>query len=475
MTYLQPALWIGGTRVVGAGETLAVTNPATGKVVASFRGAASCDVSSAVAAAETAFEVWRQTSCIERERVMRRAADEVRAAGEVIAAALVVENGKPLAEACAEVQATAEVLDFYAGEARRSYGRTIPARTQFGRIATVREPVGVVAAFVPWNFPAVNLVRKLAPALAAGCTVVAKPAEETPATGLAIAECLHRAGLTSGAVNLVYGNPGEISSALIEALPIVKISFTGSTVVGRQLAGQAGVALKRMTMELGGHAPVIVCGDVDVDRAADMAAAAKFRNAGQTCNSASRFYVHRSIYERFIERFAANASAVRVGAGMSPETTMGPLSNERRVLAVQALVDDAIARGARLVAGGRRMSVPGFFFEPTVLADVPAVAEVLKKEPFGPVAPIVPFDEIAEAVSYANSTRFGLAGYVLTEHGPTARRLAAEIRSGVVAVNSFVAAYPETPFGGLGESGWGHEGGPEGIEAYLQTRLISEA
>ena len=474
MAYPEPALSIAGLRTVGTGEYITVTNPATGKIVATFAGASLSDISNAARAAEKAFRTWSKVSGIERDRVLRRAAEEVRSAAEAIAKIIVVENGKPLAEARAEVQASADVLDYYAGEARRCYGRAIPPRTPFGRMVTVREPVGVVAAFVPWNFPAVNLMRKLAPALAAGCALVVKPAEETPGTALLLADCMHRAGLPAGTVNILYGNPGEISSALIASPAISKISFTGSTAVGRQLASQAGRALKRTTMELGGHAPVVVCGDVNPDRAADMAAAAKFRNAGQTCNSASRFYVHRSVYDRFVERFAANACAIQLGDGMSPTTTMGPLSNQRRVVAQQHLVDDAVARGARLVTGGRFVPAPGFFFEPTVLADVPADAAIMVEEPFGPIAPIVAFDEIDEAVAFANSTRFGLAGYVLTDHAPTARRLAAEIRTGVVAINGFVAAYPEAPFGGLGDSGWGHEGGPEGIDPYLQTRFISE-
>jgi succinate-semialdehyde dehydrogenase / glutarate-semialdehyde dehydrogenase len=474
MDYPPPSLYWDGQRQHGRGRSLTVRNPATAEVLCTFAGASADDLALALSSAQAAFSGWRQLPGHEREGLLRRAADLLRADVERVAAAIVAENGKPMAEARAEVGASAEVLEFYAGEARRIYGRTIPARMASGRMRTLREPLGVVAAFTPWNFPAINLVRKIVPALAAGCTVVVKPAEETPATALLVAEILGQAGLPAGALNVVYGDPAEISSTLIAMPQVRKISFTGSTAVGRVLAAQAGGALKRMTMELGGHAPVVVCADANPEHAADKAAAAKFRNAGQTCNSASRFYVHRTIYERFAMRFAMQARAVRVGDGSDPQTVMGPLSNARRIPALGALVDDAVQRGARLLAGGAAIERPGYFFQPTVLADVPPGCAILREEPFGPVAPIVPFDSLDEALALANGTPFALASYVISDHAPSIALLSTRLAAGVVGVNTFVAALPETPFGGWGDSGWGHEGGPEGIEPYLQTRFINE-
>ena len=474
MEYPDLSLFIGGIKYAGHDAALTVVSPASGKVVGRFKGASEADIDKAIQCAQSAFVGWRETTAVVRESILRRAADLMRADVSKIAATIVTENGKPIAEAGAELLAAADVVDFYAGEARRIYGRTIPARSALGRMTTYKEPVGVVAAFTPWNFPAINLVRKLAPALAAGCTVVAKPAEETPGTALLIAECFSKAGLPSGALNILYGDPAAISSRLIASTFINKISFTGSTAVGRELARQAGGALKRMTMELGGHAPVIVCSDADSEAAADKAAAAKFRNAGQTCNSASRFYVHRSIYERFVERFASNANAISVGDGINPSTNMGPLSNVRRVVAAKFFVQNAVDLGARLVAGGSAVEGNGFFFQPTVLADVPAAAAIMRQEPFSPVAPITAFDDLEEAVLLANSTDFALASYVISDHAPSIRMLTTKIQAGVVGVNTFVASLPESPFGGWGSSGWGAEGGPEGIEPYLQTRFINE-
>jgi succinate-semialdehyde dehydrogenase / glutarate-semialdehyde dehydrogenase len=390
MSHLAASLLINGRRREGKGAVIQVVDPATGEVIGTLLGASMDDVDAAAAAAQTALASWSAHPAIGREAVLRRAAAAVRDMAPRIAGTIVSENGKPFAEALAEVGATADTLDFCAGEVRRLYGRTIPARVAGSRMFTLREPVGVVAAFTPWNFPAINFIRKVAPALAAGCTVVAKPAEETPTAALMVAECLQDAGLPAGALNLVYGVPAHISGRLIASPLVRKISFTGSTAVGRELAMRAGAELKRSTMELGGHAPVIVCADADPEAAADKVAMAKFRNAGQTCNSASRFYVHRSIYERFVRRFAQNADKVVVGPGTDPATTMGPLSNPRRIPALQALIRDALERGARLAAGGSPIDRPGYFFQPTVLADVAPDSAVMAQEPFGPVAPVAP-------------------------------------------------------------------------------------
>jgi len=475
MTFPEIGLIIAGDRRAGSGPALAVTDPATAEVVARYAGAGPAEVDAAIAAAGTTLPGWRDTPAGERSAILRRAATLLRARIEGLAPVLVTENGKTLPEARGELLATAETLEFFAEEGRRAYGRVIPARQAGARLITLRAPVGVVAAFAPWNFPALNLARKIAPALAAGCTVVAKPAEETPATPLALADCLHEAGLPPGVLNLVFGVPAEISRQLIASPIVAKISFTGSTAVGRLLAAQAGERLKRTTMELGGHAPVIICDDTDPERAAAMVAAAKFRNAGQTCNSASRFYVARRIHDRFVDRLAALARDLVVGSGHDPRSQMGPLANARRVAAVEQLVADAWGRGARIAAGGARLPRPGFFHAPTVLADVPDDALILAEEPFGPVAPVMAFDSLDEAVTRANATPFGLASYVLTDHAPSARRLSAELRAGVVGINTFTAALAEAPFGGIGDSGWGHEGGAEAIDAYLQTRLVHEA
>ncbi len=475
MTFPEIGQIIAGGRRAGSGPALAVTDPATAEVVARYAGAGPAEVDAAIAAAGTTLPGWRDTPAGERSAILRRAAALLRARIEGLAPVLVTENGKTLPEARGELLATAETLEFFAEEGRRAYGRVIPARQAGARLITLRMPVGVVAVFAPWNFPALNLARKIAPALAAGCTVVAKPAEETPATPLALADCLHEAGLPPGVLNLVFGVPAEISRQLIASPIVAKISFTGSTAIGRLLAAQAGERLKRTTMELGGHAPVIICDDADPERAAAMVAAAKFRNAGQTCNSASRFYVARRIHDRFVDRLAGLARDLVVGNGHDPRSQMGPLANARRVTAIEQLVADAWGRGARIVAGGARLPRPGFFHAPTVLADVPDEAQILAEEPFGPVAPVMAFDSLDEAVTRANATPFGLASYVLTDHAPSARRLSAELRAGVVGINTFTAALAEAPFGGIGDSGWGHEGGTEAIDAYLQTRLVHEA
>lgn len=474
MTYPLPSLWIDGRPCRGDGAPLHVLDPATEGVVAEFNGAAPADVQRAVASAQQGFETWRATPAVERERVLRAAARAMREDAAALAALIVRENGKLLREAAAEVEAGADTFDFYAGESRRLYGRTLPPRSLQARLATFREPVGIVAAFAPWNFPAVNLIRKLAPALACGCAVIAKPAEETPATALAIARYLAGAGLPAGAFTLLYGDPAEISAALIASPAVAKLSFTGSSAVGRILAGQAGAALKPCSMELGGHAPVIICADADAGAAAALVAAAKFRNAGQSCNAASRFYVHRSRYDAFVAALAKAAAAITVGPGDDAASGMGPLSNARRLDAMTGFVADALGKGARLAAGGARLRRPGFFFAPTVLAEVPADAAVMRAEPFGPIAPVVAFDDLEQALALANDSMFALAGYVMTEHAPTARRLFAGLRAGAVGINTLTVALPEAPFGGWGDSGWGQEGGAEGLEPYLKSRLLHE-
>lgn len=466
-----------GSRRIGLGERASrpVLNPANEDEIGAFPVAREDDLDEAISAARSAFAQWRGTTPWQRGAVLHEAARQVRVRADRIARALVMDNGKPLAEAAAEVSAAADTLEWFAEEARRIYGRVFGGRAPDSRFMTSREPLGVVALFAPWNFPAVTLVRKLAGALAAGCTVIAKPAEETPAAPSLLADCLLDAGLPPGVLNLVFGDPAQISKRLIQSPDVAKISFTGSTAVGRLLASLAGENLKRMTMELGGHGAAIICADVDPVRAADMAAAAKFRNAGQVCNAASRFIVHRSIYQQFAARFAARALALRVEDGFDPAVEMGPLANRRRVEAMEALTANAVAEGGRLLAGGKRLDRHGYFFAPTVVADVPPQARVMIDEPFGPIAPIVPFDDIGEAVDMANATSYGLAAFAMTKDIATARRLTRDMQAGVIGLNSFSVAFPETPFGGIKNSGWGLEGGSEGIEAYLTTKFVHEA
>lgn len=479
MLHPSPSLLIDGRRQAGGGAPFRIVDPATGSVLSESPGASVDDIDAAIDAADAAAAGWAATHPFARAKVLRHAAAALRQRSEAAASLITAENGKPLAEARAEVAASAEVLEFYADEATRIAGSVRPGRGADSRIVTVREPVGTVAAFAPWNFPMINIVRKIAPALAAGCAVVAKPAEETPGAPLVLAEVLLEAldagGHPRGAIGILYGDPAMISSRLIAAPSVRKISFTGSTAVGRQLARLAGEHLKRSTLELGGHAPVIIAPDAHPITAAAMVAAAKFRNAGQTCNSASRFYVHSSIRPAFVAELARLADAVKVGDGRDPETTMGPLSNARRLAGVETHVADALAKGARLVAGGTRLDRPGFFHAPTVLDDVPANARIMQEEPFGPVAPVVGYDTLDEALALANASPFGLAGYVVSCDAPTIRRLTRQMRAGAIGVNTFVVALPEAPFGGLGDSGWGHEGGSEGLDPYLQTRMFHEA
>jgi succinate-semialdehyde dehydrogenase/glutarate-semialdehyde dehydrogenase len=474
--YPALSLLIDGAEIMHTeGGSVPVVNPATGFEIGRLPVATAKELDLAIAAAERGLGVWRAVPAIERARVLRRAAQLIDERIETMAPHLTSENGKPLSEARAELRVAAETFDWFADEARRIYGRVIPPRIPELRLSAERAPVGVVAAFSPWNFPAVTSAKKIAPSLAAGCAMVLKPAEETPATPLAIARCLIDAGLPAGVLNLVYGDPAAISAHLIAAPAVRKVTFTGSTAVGRSLARQAADGLKRLTMELGGHAPVIVCGDVDVHRTAELSSAAKFRAAGQICSAPSRFIVARQAYPSFFEALAAAASKIRVGDGLDPGTQMGPLANERRLRALEALTTDAIGRGARLVFGGRRVGNAGFYFEPTVLADVPPTARIMQEEPFGPVAAVVPFDSLEEALAIANGTALGLAGYVFSQDAATARRIAGELETGLVGINTFAISLAETPFGGVKASGYGLEGGSEGIEAYLVTKFISEA
>lgn len=473
-TYSDTQLFIDGAwRPATGGRTIPVVNPATAQAIGKVAWADKSDLDAALAATAKGFEVWRKMSAYDRARLMRRAADNLRARAEEIAVMMTLEQGKPLAQSRMETLAAADIIDWFAGEAPRAYGQVIPARAPDVVQMTLKLPVGPVAAFTPWNFPINQVVRKMSAALAAGCSIIVKAPEETPASPAALIKAFADAGIPAGVINLVYGVPAEISEYLIPHPVIRKISFTGSTPVGKQLAALAGLHMKRATMELGGHAPVIVADDVDVESVVGMMVANKFRNAGQVCVSPTRFLVQERIADEFTDRFTAGAKAIRVGDGLKADVDMGPLANDRRIPALESLIGDAVANGARLTTGGRRIGNEGWFFEPTVLADVPVKARIMNEEPFGPVAVINRFGTLDEAIAEANRLPFGLAAFAFTRNSATATRFGNEIEAGMTTINHLGLALPEVPFGGIKDSGHGTEGGSQALEAYFDTRLVT--
>lgn len=472
--YSDLQLHIDGEWLNGSGrKSEDVVNPATGKALAALPHASKADLDRALEAAARGLKVWSATSPYDRSKILRKAADIMRERAEKIARIISQEQGKIFAEARMETLTTADIIDWMAEEGRRSYGRIIPGRTPNSRMMVIQEPVGVVAAFTPWNFPILTPVRKFVAALAAGCSVVIKASEETPGGCVEAVRCFQDAGLPKGVLNLVFGVPAEVSGHLIGADVVRKISFTGSVPVGKLLAGLAAKGMKRATMELGGHSPVVVFGDADPEKAADVIAASKYRNAGQVCVSPTRFYVQEGVYDRFVKRFTDYAKSIKLGDGLDKETTMGPLANPRRLDAMEAIVNDAKSRGGKVVAGGKRHGNQGFFFEPTVITDLPDDSKLMTEEPFGPIAPIVPFKTFDEVVERANSLPFGLAAYAFTTSSQNATKIGDAIQSGMIAINSAVVSMPETPFGGVKESGYGHEGGIEGLEAYTNKKFVS--
>jgi len=475
MEYPELTLLIGG-RAVAAGQRsgLEVIDPATQAVLGQLPMASAEDVDEALEAARRSFPSWRDTAPMERAAILRRAATFMRERTPRLAWLITRELGKPLAESEKEVATAAEMFEWGAEEARRTYGRLIPGRTGGIRQMAIPEPIGPVAAFSGWNAPAITPSRKIAGALAAGCSIVIKPSEETPAIALEIGRALSDAGLPAGVLNMVFGDPGEISRQLIES-PITRmVTFTGSTAIGRQLATMAAASLKRATLELGGHAPVLVFGDADPLHAADTILAAKLRNSGQICTSPTRMMVHESVYERFVERLAERARGWRVGNGLEAGVQMGPLANPRRLAAMETMVADALDHGARLAAGGQRLDLPGWFWEPTVLSDVTTECLAANTEPFAPMALVQPFTGMDEALEQANRLPFGLASYVFTRDAATARIASERIESGVVCINHCQASLPETPFGGFKDSGLGKEGGVEGLQEFMQVKYVSQ-
>ena len=474
--YTDLALYIDGKWLTGEGrKSEDVINPASGKVLASLPHASTADLDAALDAAAKAFQVWKATSAYDRAKIMRKAADLVRERHDHIAKVMTQEQGKVYPESRAEVLGSADIIDWYAEEGRRTYGRIVPGRQKGVRQIVVQEPVGVVAAFTPWNFPTLTPVRKIAGALAAGCSIIIKASEETPGACVELVKCFADAGLPAGVLNLVFGVPAEVSEHLIPSKIVKKISFTGSIPVGKHLAALAGKSMKRATMELGGHSPVVVFADADAEKAADTIAAFKYRNAGQVCISPTRFYVQEASYDKFLARFTDYAKAIKLGDGLEKGVTMGPLANPRRLDAMEAIVNDAKARGGKIATGGSRHGNQGYFFQPTVITDIPDDSKVMTEEPFGPMAPIVPFKTFDEVVERANSLPYGLAAYAFTASGATAMAIGDAMQSGMVGVNSVMISTPETPFGGVKESGYGSEGGIEGLQAYLNTKFISQA
>lgn len=466
-------IYVGGSWRSGEGrDSHKVMNPATGDVLAELPLATAEDLDEALEATAKGFAHWRAVDVNARAGILHKVAGLIRERAETIAVLLTTEQGKPLAEARTEVLSCAAQFDYFAEEAKRSYGRVL-VRPTGQRALVLKQPVGPVAAFSPWNFPVNLMCKKMAAALAAGCSIIAKPPEETPASTSAIMRCVIDGGVPGSVAQLVYGVPDMVSRHLIASPIIRKVSFTGSVPVGKHLLKLAADGVKRTTMELGGHAPVIIFDDCDLEKAVLMSATTKFRNAGQVCISPTRFYVQENVYGRFVEGFAAHTNGIQVGNGLEASTIMGPLANDRRPPAIEKLVADATAKGAKLLAGGQR-GEGGNFYQPTVLADVPMSADIMEDEPFGPVALMRPFKSFDEAIDQANRLPFGLAAYAFTENARQANLVADALDTGMVGLNSFVISMPDAPFGGVKESGFGSEGGPEGLDSYYVTKAVHQ-
>jgi succinate-semialdehyde dehydrogenase/glutarate-semialdehyde dehydrogenase len=465
-------LYIAGEWLGTAGrETRDVLNPATGQGQAQLPLADDADLDRALAAADRGFKAWRATAPEARAAILVKTASLMRERADHLARIATLEQGKIQAEAKGEVAFAAALLDFHAGEAVRVYGRVLP-RPAGQRSLVLHQPVGPVAAFCAWNFPVMNVVRKLAPALAAGCSIIIKPSEETAGSAVEVLRCFQDAGLPGDVAQCVFGVPDHVSRRLLASPITRKLSFTGSVPVGKHLARLAADTMMATTMELGGHGPVLVFDDCDLDKTLDLLVAHKFRNAGQVCIAPTRFHVQDGIYEAFAQGFAERTRRLRVGDGMLADSQMGPMANARRPQAIAAMVDDARASGARVLAGGGGADGGGFFFTPTVLADVPLTAQAMNDEPFGPVALLHPFSTLDEAVAEANRLPYGLAAYCFTENGRRQNLLGDAIEAGMIGINSVRLSAPDSPFGGMKDSGHGSEDGPEGVQAHLVTKTV---
>jgi len=472
--YETLALYIDGEFIGGDGrKTQEVTNPATLDVLGHLPHATTADLDRALAAAARAFETWRTSSPMLRSEILRRVAQLTRERAQQIGRNMTLDQGKPLAEAVGEVTGCADHADWHAEECRRIYGRVILPRSPEVRQMVLREPIGVCAAFTPWNFPYNQAIRKICAAVGAGCTIILKGPEDSPSAVMAIARLFHDAGLPPGVLNIVWGVPSEVSDYLIRSPIVRKVSFTGSVPVGKHLASLAGAHMKRVTMELGGHSPVIVFDDADIGRAAKQLARFKVRNAGQVCVSPTRFYVHEKAYDQFLETFVDTLKKVKVGDGLDPETQMGPLAHERRVPTMTRFVENALEMGGKVILGGEPLDRTGHFFSPTVVTDVPEDSMLMTEEPFGPIAPITTFNDTDDVIRRANSLPFGLSSYVFTNSLQTATLASNRIEAGMVNINHFGSALPETPFGGIKDSGIGSEGGLETFDGYLVTKFVT--
>jgi len=468
-------LFIGGEWISADGRrTMPVVNPATHETLGNVPLATSDDLDRALECSQSGFEVWRKTVPAERSRVLKTAAALLRERSEHIATLLTLEEGKPLAESRDEVVRAAEYFEWFAEEARRIDGRVVPSNRPGVLQLVKRQAIGPVAAFTPWNFPAITPARKLSAALAAGCSMILKPGEESPATALALARALDDAGLPKGVLQVVFGVPDDVSKQLIASPIIRKVTFTGSVPIGKLLSARAAEGVKPITLELGGHGPVLVFEDADIEKAAVGGAANRFRGTGQVCISSTRFLIQNSVYEEFTEHFVRATKALKVGNGLEQGTQVGPLANPRQLAKMEELIADAIEKGAKVLAGGKRLAGDGYFFEPTVLAEVPMTARVMHEEPFGPIAVLMRFDGLEDGLAEANRLPYGLSAYAFTNNARTAIDVADGFEAGMIGINQYRIVATELPFGGMKESGHGSEGGAEGIEHYLTNKFISQ-
>jgi succinate-semialdehyde dehydrogenase/glutarate-semialdehyde dehydrogenase len=457
------------------GRTLGVINPATEEVVAEVAYGGRAETRRALQAAHKALPLWRKQNAWERARVLKKTAELMRERVDAIARTLTMEQGKPLAEAKAEILHSADTFEWFAEEGKRAYGQVIPPSQPGKRHVTIKHPVGVVAAISPWNFPVTLQARKIAPALAAGCTIVCRPASQTPLCLIQVFECLVEAGVPAGVANLVIGPAQEMADEFLENPVCRKISFTGSTEVGKQLMRGCADQMKRLSLELGGHAPFIVFPDADPEVGAKIAVTGKFRNNGQVCIAPSRFYVHKDVEKKFTEAAVEFARGLKLGNGLEPGIEVGPMFEKKALQSTVELVEDARRTGAQVLTGGKRAERfdKGYFFEPTVLKGLSMSAKIMTEEPFAPVMPLLDFSKLDEVIAAANNTRYGLAAYVFTNDLTVAWKMAEGIEAGIIGVNDPVPAVPQCPFGGMKESGLGRELGHEGLEAYLETKYVS--
>lgn len=476
--YPPLSLFIDGTWHRGEGrQNIDVVNPATGEVLGRLPMATKADIDEALSSADRGFQVWKRVTALERARIISSISSRIRENADRLARIVTMEQGKCLSEALQEIHNTADTFEWMAEEGKRAYGRVVPSRLANADQYVRLEPMGPVAALSPWNFPAVLACRKVATALAAGCSVVIKPAEETPGIMLAIARICQEAGLPKGVLNVVYGDPSEISDQLIRSPIIKKISFTGSVPVGRLLAEKAASYLKKITLELGGHSPVIITDGVDVERMVGLTLTSKFRNAGQLCLCPTRFFVHESLHDDFVAGLAAGAAALRIGNGLNSKVQMGPLANKRRVEAMREFCQDAASRGARIHAGGKSPGAMenGYYWEPTIISELPSDALAMLNEPFGPLALVSPYTDLDDALQRANATEYGLASYAFTNSLSSARQIEHGMEAGNVSINTYAISPPELPFSGIKSSGLGHEMGSEGLQEHMHVKAVIRA